>query len=343
MDRSVSACVRPRRDRDKLIERNGTSGRGEAFADAARGDIVARVVEAANTLVSSFRSAHGVARFAVDADEALEEALADFARRGRAAWPGVPLDACALAAYLGERAPDGGAALVWLGELRAGDLFLACACAAGLPEALRAFDEAFLGQVEAHLRALRPTPALVNDTRQELREKLFVGVHGARPKIHQYEGRGALGGWVRVAAVRAALNLLDAEKAGRVGADEADELARALIPAGDPEMELLRARCEDELGAALRASMAGLSRRDRTLLRLVFVERLTPARIGAMYGVHRTTALRWIEAAQEEILARTRARMIERLRLSPSECDRIFSLVKSRLDVSITSLLRTPP
>lgn len=56
-----------------------------------------------------------------------------------------------------------------------------------------------------------------------------------------------------------------------------------------------------------------------------------------MYDVSsRTTALRWIEAAQEEILARTRARMIERAP-PPSECY-ILSPAKSRLDVSITLL-----
>lgn len=299
------------------------------------------MAKAAAPLVSSFQRARGGGGEA-GADEALEAALVDFARRGAAAWPGVPLDAAALAAYLGARAPADAAPIAWLGEVRAGDLFLAGACSAGLPEALRAFEAAFLAPMAAHLRALRPTAELVAETRQELLEKLFVGTRGGPPKILQYEGRGALGAWVRVAAVRAALNIIEAEKAGRAHVNEADELARALVPDGDPEIELVRKSYETEFLSAFREAMAGLSRRDRALLRFVFIERLTPARVGAMYGVHRTTVLRWIEAAEEEVLKKTRARMSERLRISPSECERVFTLVKSRMDVSLGSLLKTP-
>ena len=114
---------------------------------------------------------------------------------------------------------------------------------------------------------------------------------------------------------------------------------RAVVPRSDPEIELLEARYRGEFRAALREAMAALSPRQRALLRFTFVERLTPARLGVMYGVHRTTAMRWVEAAQEEVLSRTRAMMVDRLHLSPSECDRIFALVKSRLDISLTSLL----
>ncbi|MFT3769924.1 MAG: hypothetical protein QM820_31225 [Minicystis sp.] len=188
-----------------------------------------------------------------------------------------------------------------------------------------------------------PRPSSVAETRQELLEKLFVGTRAGPAKIRQYEGRGALGGWVRVAAVRVALNILEAEKADRPRADEADDLAHAMVPDGDPELELLRAAYQRDFLAAFRDAVASLSRRDRAVLRFTFIERLQPARVGAMYGVHRTTALRWIEAAQEEVLVGTRTRLSERLRLSPSECDRLVSLVKSRLDVSLSSLLQTSP
>jgi RNA polymerase sigma-70 factor (ECF subfamily) len=232
------------------------------------------------------------------------------------------------------------APLAWLGERDAGDLFLACACVEGVPQALRAFDAAFLQEVDVYLRTLHPPPWIVAETRQLLREKLFVGLPGKPPKIRQYRGRGALRGWVRVTAVRAALNLQEADRAAP-GPDEAEALARVVAPDADPELALLRERYKDDFLAALREAMAGLSRRDRGLLRFVFVERLTPARIGEMYGVHRTTAMRWIEAAQGEILAQTRARMMERLRLSPSECDHLFVLVKSRMDITLSALLET--
>jgi RNA polymerase sigma-70 factor (ECF subfamily) len=253
----------------------------------------------------------------------------------------VPLEAAALAAHLGERAPADSPAIAWLEGLPAADVFLACACAVGVPEAVRAFDAAFLENLEASLRQVRASADLVAETRQVLLEKLFVGSAGRPPKILAYTGQGALGGWARVAAVRTALNLLDKEKAGSPRVDDAEAIARAFVPEKDLDLELMRARHAGDFVEAFRAAIAGLPRRDRTLLRLTFVEHLTPARVGVMYGVHRTTAMRWIDAAQEEVLARTRARLMERLRLSPSECDGLFALVRSRLDVTLSSLLKT--
>ena len=293
------------------------------------------------TLASSFYGAYRGVEAARVTDEALEAALLDCSREGRAAWPDVALEPSALASYLGERAPADVDPVAWLGDVRAADLFLACACVKGVPQAYRAFHTAFLDPIDRHLRGLRPTPELVAETRQELLEKLFVGAPGRPPKIGQYGGQGALGGWVRVSAVRTALNLIEAEKAGLPRLDEASEVARSLVPECDPELALIRASCEGDFTAAFREAMACLSRRDRSLLRFTFIERVTPARLGAMYGVHRTTVMRWIDAAQEEVLARTRARMNERLGLSPSECDRVFALVKSRIDLSLGSLLKT--
>jgi len=289
----------------------------------------------------AFRFQESYRGAAAGEDAPLEAALRDFAARGSAAWPDVPLDSGVLAHYLGERAPADDPPAAWLGEARAGDLFLACACAEGLAEALRAFDAAFLRQMDVYLRGLRPTPLIVAEATQELLEKLFVGVAGKPPRIRQYTGQGALGGWVRVAAIRTALDVIEAEKGGDPRCDEADAIARTVVPQGDPEVALLQASYRDEFQAAFREAMASLPRRERGLLRFAFVESLTPARIAAMYGVHRTTAMRWIDAAREDVLARTRARMIERLRLSPSECDAILALVKSRIDITLGSLFNT--
>jgi len=148
---------------------------------------------------------------------------------------------------------------------------------------------------------------------------------------------------VRISAVRTALTIMEAERANRPATDETDELVRAFVPDGDPELALLRATYRDDFLAAFRAAVAGLSRRDRGLVRFIFVEHLTPGHIGAMYGVHRTTAMRWIEAARDEVLAQTRARMMDRLNLSPSECDAVFALVRSRIDFTLTSLLESSP
>ena len=189
-------------------------------------------------LAAGFYEARGTA--VEGTHDALDVALVRFWERGRAAWPEVALEASVLARYLGERAPAQAPAAAWVEGLDASDMFLACACAEGAPIAVQAFARAFLGKLGTFLRKLDPTPEFVVETEQVLLEKLFVGTGGEQPRIRQFGGQGSLGGWVRVAAVRTALHILEAERAARPRADEAEAIAGAILPAGDPELDLVR-------------------------------------------------------------------------------------------------------
>ncbi len=290
-------------------------------------------------LAPSFAAAWG--GNAPGADDALERALADLHDRGRRAFPDVDLDARDLAAYAGERARVEVAAGEAVRELHAEDLFLACACARGDAAALRAFERTFAARIPAYIRRLRAPADVEQETRQTLLERIFVPIGEHRPRILQYSGRGSLEGWVRVAALRTALNLLDARRAEAPARDEGDAVAAALHPGGDPELLFLKAAYRGPFAAALREAFAAMPRRDRALLRFAVVDGLSPERIGTLYGVHRTTAMRWLDAARADVLARTRALLAERLHLSPSECDSVIDLVTSHLDVTLTSLLQT--
>ena len=287
------------------------------------------------SFLASWRGEGGDAR-------ALDAALTEAREKGTAAWPTVITSPARFAAYLGERARTDADAVVALGELHA-DLYVACASAAGDVEAIRALDAALLVRVPIHLRRLRVTPEMAAETRQHLLERLFVASEGKQPRILQYRGHGALDGWVGVAAVRVALDLLANDKPRAAFPDDTAAIAQGVAPGGDPELELIKVTYRDEFAAAFREAMATLPARDRALLRFAFVERLTPARIGVVYGVHRTTVMRWLEAAQAAVLEQTRRRLVERLHLSTAECDGIFALVQSRLDVTLGSLLGTIP
>ena len=89
---------------------------------------------------------------------ALETALVELWESGRDAWPDVPLEARAFATYVGERASAKLAPLAAVGEVRAADAFLACACTMGLPSAIRAFDSNLLLPILDYVQwpALKP-------------------------------------------------------------------------------------------------------------------------------------------------------------------------------------------
>jgi RNA polymerase sigma-70 factor, ECF subfamily len=260
--------------------------------------------------------------------------------RGQAAWPEVRLAPPTFAAFLDPRLQPGEDAVDALARLRAEDLYLACACLEGDPAALRAFEERYLARVPQCLASLRPSATVVDDTRQLLREKLLVGSGAGRAKLEQYAGQGPLEGWIRVAAVRTALNLLAATPPGHLALDEGRDGAGLTVAAGaDVELDYLRARYRGHFAAAFKESVAALEPRQRTLLRFHYLDHLIPEKIGAIYGVHRTTAMRWIAATEAALLAGVKQRVEARLQLDSEDCDSLLALVRSRLDVTLTSLL----
>jgi RNA polymerase sigma-70 factor (ECF subfamily) len=253
--------------------------------------------------------------------------------RARAAWPEVTVALDVFAAWCRERATDGA-------ELHTDDLYLACACAHADPAALREFEARLLPKVPLFLSGLAGGTDLLEETIQQLRIKLFVRTDDGPPKITQYSGRGTLESWLRVVVVRTALNLLRSESQ-HGPLDDGASLGGHLLDEPDLELEYIKAEHRGELKAAFKEVVRTLPQRDRMLLRLHYVDQLVPERIGDFYGVHRTTAMRWLQSAQSAILTSMRRLLIERLRLTPSECDSLLELVRSHIQVTLSSLLRT--
>src|SRR5262245_58926785 len=96
----------------------------------------------ATALAAALRAA----RPALDADGA-GAALAAALAAARAAWPDVAVAAPAFVAFVAARLPAGHSAVAGLVALRTSDLYLACACSAADPAAVRAFDRSFLPMV----------------------------------------------------------------------------------------------------------------------------------------------------------------------------------------------------
>jgi RNA polymerase sigma-70 factor, ECF subfamily len=276
------------------------------------------------------------------ADSQLAEALAAMHRAGRAAWPAVELSTDDLARYVAALA---GAQPIasWLSGRPAADLYLACGCSALHPAALAAFDDHVLSQVESFLTSMRPDRVFVDEVRQVLREKLFVG---AAPKIAEYSGRGSLLGWLRVVTVRTALNLrrrrtemLDGAAGGGAGA----ERGPGLDPPIDPELDYLKDHYRAAFRAAIEASFAVLSSEQRNLLRLHFLEGMTLHQLATLFQVHRGTVARWIAQTRRDVLEGTRAVLQRHLVLETAELDSMMRLLDSRLEVSMRRLLQPAP
>jgi RNA polymerase sigma-70 factor (ECF subfamily) len=258
-------------------------------------------------------------------------------RDGRAAWAGVEVELDTFAAFIERHLaplsdPDDA-----LRSLFGADLYLACACTTGDTAALRMFEIQVLPQADAALKRVDPSPTFADEVRQILRQKLFVGDGETPAKIGDYAGRGPLATWVRVAAVRTALNL---RGSGRREMPMSSSQVAALAPAvDDAGLKYLKGRFADEFEAALARACAALTERDRTILRLRYADDLNIDQIGALYAVHRATVARWIGRIRDELYDGVRRDLIGRLKLDDSDFDTLLRLAHSQIDLSLSAVL----
>jgi RNA polymerase sigma-70 factor (ECF subfamily) len=260
---------------------------------------------------------------------AVEQALATSAE----AWPRLALPEETFVRHLLAHWSRSEPLADYLTAVHAADMYLAAACLEGRAEALTHFDAAYLAQVPAYLARFRPDPAFAADVRQAVAEKLFVG---PRPRIGEYAGRAPLGGWLRVVSVRVALDLMRGPRTATTGGAQQEAAAGGAV---EPELDYLRERYRAEFAEAFEVAVAGLPVSDRQLLKMYFVDRVQLNEVAARLGKSRMTVLRRVAAARQAIREHAQRRLTDRLKLSASEFQSVFRLVRSQLDLSIATLL----
>jgi RNA polymerase sigma-70 factor, ECF subfamily len=271
--------------------------------------------------------------------DVLEERLGRGLSTARAAWPGVNLDGTRFVAHLArhlsaDSPPEA------LERLHLADLYLACACAEGLPPAHAAFEARVLPEVNVAVARLKLPPSSVDEVRQLVRQKMLAPGPDTPPKLAAYPGTGPLTAWVRAAALWLALDL-QRQRSSHDTPGEDSTLSMLVDPGDDPELAYLKTTYRAEFNAAFAQALARLAPRERNLLRLKYLDGLSIDQLGALYGIHRATAARWVVAAQQTLLEETRRLLTERLRLTGSQLDSVLRLISSQLDVNLSRLLRS--
>jgi RNA polymerase sigma-70 factor, ECF subfamily len=257
---------------------------------------------------------------------------------GRAAHPGVGIEAPAFADYLAERVARADDPRRALAEVHAADLYLACGCAAGNAAALAAFDRLILPRLRTTLRQVDRSPGFIDEMLQVLRVSLFVADGRKEPAIATYTGSTPLLVWLRVVAVRAALRRKRQDR--RLGPLEDDELADRAAPPEDAEVLYLRQRYAGAFRAAFRQAFESLDHRGRTLLRQHFLDHLSLDRLAQLHQVHRATVARWIAACRADLSRDVRRLLLEQLGGRPSEISSLVRVVRSEIRSDLGRLVR---
>jgi RNA polymerase sigma-70 factor (ECF subfamily) len=257
-----------------------------------------------------------------------EVSLVDFLAAGRRDWPALEITDADFSAYVRQRCGPTGLPPL----LHAGDLFLACGCARGLDLATQSFQALYRLTIRRVCARYRADEALADDVQQAVYERLLVSRGGQPARIGEYKASGSLEAWVARVAIT---TLLMVQRAARRREQHQSSAGRELGPPLDPELEFIRARYKIQLEQAITRALEELGDRERTLLRLHFGERLNIDAIGAMYGVNRATAARWLVAARQSLLERARAAICASLGARPDELESLGVLLQSQLHVSL--------
>lgn len=267
----------------------------------------------------------------VAADRAgLQLALEEYLTAARSQWAEFSIEDDEFTRFLAASAKGGSLPPV----AHAADLFLACACARGIPSAILAFRRSYGTVIDGVLLQRNAAQHLADDARQILEQRLLIGDGpGARPKIADYRGLGPLKSWVASSAARVLSTLRRSASRKREIAEPTSDFQFGVEL--DPELLYLKQRYGSEVQRAIVEALDELSARDRTLLRLHLVERATIDVLGGMYAVNRATAARWLAAARRSLAESARSKLRARLQLTESQCDSLVALVDSELHVSV--------
>jgi RNA polymerase sigma-70 factor (ECF subfamily) len=217
------------------------------------------------------------------------------------------------------------------------ELYLALACGAGDKAALYALQTRYFPTIEDYLARSGFDTRLRQDVFQQVLLRLCAG---ETPTILSYGGRAALSSWLHIAVFRFAITL--AGKANLATKHDSELSIQKLASSGsDPETHAMLETAKPMFQAALQRTIAELRDRDKTLLRLSFLDGLSIDAIGAMYGVHRATAARWICDIRQRILLNIQNILGTEFGLRSSEFESLAHLVHAELHLSLSRIFGT--
>jgi RNA polymerase sigma-70 factor, ECF subfamily len=247
----------------------------------------------------------------------------------RGAWPEVEVAREVFGEFLDNHTID----LAGKSAAIVRDLYLACACAQRMPEGLRAFSRTFQPIIAGAARSFDPAPAFCDEVAQQLNENLFVGSSGVRAGIHQYAGDGPLAGFVATCAKRLAGRIHSGASKTQLKAEQ--ELVEQFSDADGNEITLLKRHYKEIFNRALTVALRQLPQRDRLVLRMNLVSRLSTAKIASMYNVSQPTVSRWIQKAAQEIFSNVKEIVREQLGVDTRDVASLLALVRSQIEITI--------
>jgi RNA polymerase sigma-70 factor len=182
----------------------------------------------------------------------------------------------------------------------AGAVLLCAACARGSTAALKILETNYFPALRRRVLRLARHAALADDVLQRVRERLLVG---PRPRIAKYRGQGGLAAWLGVVASNALRDELRARRQERAQHAQLECRLRqeAELDSHSQQERPFASGYARQLELLLLQAVRGLSREDRQLLRLRYVDGSSVDQVARHCSHHRSTAARKIERSERHL------------------------------------------
>lgn len=221
------------------------------------------------------------------------------------------------------------------------DLYLAFACSLQSPAALRVFYREYDPDLQLIARRFKISDSDLDDVRQAIADKLFLGANGLPKRILDYKGEGRLRHWFRAVATRAVLDRL---RRARLSDDHSTQMYLAALshsaPQHDPELLMIRDRYGDAFRESFEFAVRALEPEERTAIRCHYLLGMTADQMAVALGMHRATAARKVVRARERLLKMTRERLKSRLGVNKAELESIMLLFEEGLSITLSRILQ---
>ncbi len=217
------------------------------------------------------------------------------------------------------------------------DDYVRLACLADLPGATRVLDRDYIEPLRRRLSKVCVRPEVTDAALQELREKLLLP---PSPRLASYRPTGDFRVWLRVVAVRIAIDVARSAGVKEKRRDELHEHLEAMITLG-PEQHLVKEEWRVLVRSSLQAAVKRLPEGERHALRMHTLAGASIDQIGLVLSVHRATAARWLLAAKDKLRVLLREELAARIGSPCSGAESLLDDMPSRLDVSLSRVFGT--
>lgn len=212
------------------------------------------------------------------------------------------------------------------------DDYVRLACLANRPGSWEVLDAEYIQPLRRSVLRVCPSLEATDAALQQFRCLLAAPTS----KLAAYRPAGSFRAWLRVVAVRTALDL---NRQARARSSREDELTERLeVLTAGPETRYLREEIKAELRGALRAAARRLPVDERQALHLHVVAGWNISQIGRTLSVHRSTAARMLVSARKSLRDALRAELSARKGSVFEDTSEAWPDLPSRLDLSLAHL-----